>query len=200
MRNRGTLIFLVAILLISFSRASAFAQSVIGMPVAEGQTKAPLVTTVQQPKAITASGAGTGTIATGSCSTLTCNSGDICNCWQASVPVTPTGIGKSTLAFSLNNDTNPLVNNGSNGVCEPMSGTGTITKKNGDLANLQIGGSLCVVGGSVPPVMFTGNFTMIGGTGSLAAATGTGVFSFTDDSINLGSANFIATMTGAFLK
>jgi hypothetical protein len=200
MRNRGTLIFLVAIFLLSFSRASVFAQSVIGMPVAGVQNQTPLVTTVKQPKAITASGAGTGTIASGSCSTLTCNSGDTCNCWQASVPVTPTGIGKSTLAFSLNNDTTPLVNNGSNGVCEPMSGTGTITKKNGDLANLQIGGTLCVVGGSVPPVMFTGNYTMIGGTGSLAAATGTGVFSFTDDSINLGSANFIATMTGAFSK
>jgi hypothetical protein len=46
---------------------------------------------------------GSMTLALPPCATVTCNSGDTCNCVQATIPVNPTGLGKGTLTMSMNN-------------------------------------------------------------------------------------------------
>jgi hypothetical protein len=139
-------------------------------------------------------------ITVGTCAALTCNVPDSCNCWQGSIPVTPTGLGPSTLALTLNNDLNSLGNNGSNGVCRLMSGIGLITTKNGDKVNLSVTGSVCIESLTTVPLGFDGNFSVTGGTGKLASARGTGALDFAFYSAIFGTTSIDLVANGAFAK
>lgn len=146
-----------------------------------------------------ARGTGTVTLTDGSCPTLTCNAGDDCTCLQGTVPVNPTGLGKSTLALTLNVDIDSLGNNGSNGLCRLMSGTGVITSAKGDKVNMSITGSLCAEAG-VPPAGFDGTFSISGGTGKLSNARGTGAIDFDFYTLLFSTTSVDLVMNGAFAK
>jgi hypothetical protein len=149
--------------------------------------------------ALSARGTGSITVTMGSCAGLTCNSGDSCNCFMATVPINASGLGKSTLALTLNNDLNSLGNNGSNGVCRLMSGIGVITVTSGDTLTFSITGDVCTVNETLP-VGFDGNFSVSSGTGKLSTARGAGVLDFAFYTLGFSTSSIDLVMNGAFAK
>jgi hypothetical protein len=73
--------------------------------------------------------------------------------------------------------------NGDGGYCAPADGTSTITGVNGDTITEDVSGMVCEVGPTslTAPHTFTGTFTITGGTGRFADATGSGTVTGGDD-------------------
>jgi hypothetical protein len=184
--------------------ALVFAAPLLAEDINGGSGEAAASTRAGSPKVVplgpfSARGTGTITVTMGSCAGLTCNSGDTCNCFMATVPINPSGLGKSTLALTLNNDLESLGDNGSNGICRLMSGIGVITVTSGDTLTLSITGDDCPVK-EIPPVGFDGNFSVSSGTGKLSAARGTGALDFAFYSLDFSTSSIDLVMNGAFAK
>jgi hypothetical protein len=73
--------------------------------------------------------------------------------------------------------------NGAGGFCAPASGPATLTAANGDTLTMQVTGTVCEVGATSAnvPHTFTGTYTITGGTGRFAGATGSGTSTGGDD-------------------
>lgn len=104
-------------------------------------------------------------------------------------------LGAGPYTSTLTVDWAAATSNGDGGYCAPASGPSTITAANGDTLSLQNSGTVCEVGatGSNVPHTFTGTFTITGGTGRFANATGSGTTTGGDD--GSGNSNYSASGT-----
>lgn len=85
--------------------------------------------------------------------------------------------------------------NGAGGFCAPADGPSTLTAANGDTLTLSNTGTVCEVGatGANVPHTFNGRFTITGGTGRFAEASGSGTETAGDD----GAGNSTYTLSGS---
>ena len=83
--------------------------------------------------------------------------------------------------------------NGHGGFCAPASGPSTLTAAHGDTLTLSNSGTVCEVGhtGANVPHTFNGTYTITGGTGRFAHASGSGTETGGDD--GAGNSNYSAT-------
>ena len=79
--------------------------------------------------------------------------------------------------------------NGQGGFCAPATGSSTLTAANGATLTFSQTGTVCEVGKSSPNVAhtFTGTYTITGGTGRFAGATGSGTISGGDNGQGISS-------------
>ncbi|HUY17903.1 MAG TPA: hypothetical protein VMV15_01640 [Candidatus Binataceae bacterium] len=149
----------------------------------------------------TAVGSGTADVdLSGPCATVSCPGTDSCQCLTISgAKIRPTGLGKSTLTASINLDANTNTPNGAgDGFCDLASGPGTITAANGDTISIDFTGSFCV-GFTFLNFVVNGGYTIVGGTGRLASAAGTGNYAVTASEVSL-PGEAAVTMNGTFRK
>jgi hypothetical protein len=134
------------------------------------------------------------------CQGLTCPGTDVCTCLTISgVNLKATGLGHSTLDASINVDASTLIPNGAgDGFCDLASGPATVTAANGATAALDLTGSFCV-GNSFVNYVLNGGFTIVGGTGKLTNAVGTGNYSITAPEA-FGDSPAAVVMNGALSK
>ncbi|HUY18794.1 MAG TPA: hypothetical protein VMV15_06165 [Candidatus Binataceae bacterium] len=134
------------------------------------------------------------------CQGLTCPGTDTCTCLTISgVNLKATGLGHSTLDASINVDTSTLTPNGAgDGFCDLASGPATVTAANGSTAALDLTGSFCV-GNSFVNYVLNGGFTVVGGTGHLANAGGTGNYAISAPEA-FGDSPAAVVMNGAMSK
>jgi len=194
-------VYFVAVVATSALTTSASTQDVLGRPSQAASAQPETFATSTKPfNFFSALAAGSVNIASGACADVFCNGTDSCNCLTISSLTLKAGsLGRSTISCELNNDTTVPVNNGSGGVTEPAGGICTITAANGSLLNLQLNGWLGVVDSSTF-VEVSGGYTITGGTAKFSDAAGTGTFALSVDSINLGTANGVFSLSGAFRR
>jgi hypothetical protein len=146
-------------------------------------------------------GAGTASVdLLAPCAGVICSTGDTCQCLTISgATLKSKGLGNSTLVANLNLDaTTNLPNGAADGFCDLASGPGTITAANGDQVTVDFTGSFCV-GFNFVNFVINGGYTIVGGTGKLANAAGTGSYAFSASEITLpGEAAVV--MNGSFRK
>jgi len=63
---------------------------------------------------------------------------------------------------------------GSQGICVPASGAGSISETGGDTLEFNAVGTICEEGGPSSPYLYGGSYRITGGTGRFASAVGTG--------------------------
>ena len=93
-------------------------------------------------------------------------------------------MGTGPYVSTLTVDWAAATSNGDGGYCAPASGTqGMISGANGDTLYQSETGTVCEVGASslTAPHTFSGTFTITGGTGRFAAASGSGTVTGGDD-------------------
>lgn len=108
---------------------------------------------------------------------------------------TSSHLGRGAYVSDLTVDWAQAYPNGDGGFCAPASGPSVLTAANGDTLTLSNTGTVCEVGktGANVPHTFTGTFTISGGTGRFANASGAGTESGGDD--GAGNSSYSASGT-----
>jgi hypothetical protein len=139
----------------------------------------------------TAQGSCTGVAS--ACVDRACFGSDSCQCVSfTGFSVKLPQVGAVSLNAELNLDLNLA-----NGLCDVAYGIGTGSTKSGDTVNFLFNGQFCF--GSSVADTFSGPWLASGGTGKLASANGTGLYSETV-STSLSTQPCVFTMDGAFRK
>jgi hypothetical protein len=141
---------------------------------------------------------GSCTTSAAACPDTPCAGGHSCECISnSSFPIKLPQAGAVTLNTEINLDpSNTAVTIGVS-VCFGAYGIGTGTIKNGDTINVFYNGQICGTGTGIDNV--GGTWLVTGGTGTLANASGTGLFSQNmPDAFSTSSC--VYTMDGAFRK
>lgn len=120
-------------------------------------------------------GVGTGGLGNGACSGIPCKAADTCSCLGAAYALKGAGIGeggKLTVALTVdttNDDFLPIDDLGES--CNPGTGTGTISSKNGsETITVNISGLECPTLGSAD--VFAGTYVVTGGSGGFSSSSG----------------------------
>jgi hypothetical protein len=142
---------------------------------------------------------------------LACPSGDFCACITATGAIKGPVGGASAITTEIsvdfaNNTALYGTPNGSGGSCYGASGIAVVTAANGDELDMLLQGMNCdaVPVGTAPDQIFgadfNGTYSMLGGTGKFASATGTGAFSESLSDVNTANAPATFTLTGSLGK
>ena len=154
-------------------------------------------------------GIGTGTYddVGGPCPGVICSSGDTCECLSITgATLKASALGNATFAAKININLSSLTANGVScgmfcGFCDLATGPATITAANGDTVTLDLTTDFCV---GFHKVNFEeeGGWTVVGATGKLAAAAGTGVITLTGAELTEGVTDIpvAVSMNGVFHK
>jgi hypothetical protein len=123
---------------------------------------------------------GTFDFAVGACPAVSCSSGHTCQCFSmSSINLKATGLGASKFTANINVDVTTFTRSGAGGsFCDLAAGPATITTANGDTVKLDLTTPFCV-GFTFTKFEVEGGWTVVGGTGKLANAAGTGVITLT---------------------
>jgi hypothetical protein len=146
-------------------------------------------------------GTGTVTISSGACPSFSCATGP-CFCFQYSGTIKGTGISSAMIALTEQEDTGTRGN-----TCAEAFGFGTLTEKNGDTVDLDLGIEQCDSFNATSSAFFadtSGTFNITGGTGKLANAAGGGGVNLTTGDVSSCGSGCTATATffldGGFTK
>ena len=172
------------------------------MPESSG-TPAAAAATAKPFASFTGVGSGTFDFVDGPCSGVSCSSSHVCECFSMTgVALKASALGASTFAAKINVDITTLTPNGADGgFCDLATGPATITAAGGDTLSLDLTTQFCVGFGFVK-FEDEGGWTVVGGTGKLAAAAGTGVITLTgtEGTIPAHGVPVAVSMNGAFHK
>jgi hypothetical protein len=120
-------------------------------------------------------GVGTGGLGSGACSSFPCKTGDTCSCLGATYSLVGNqgfGAGKLTVALTVdttNDDLLPIDDLGES--CNPGTGSGTISNKNGSqTVTINISGLECPTLGTAD--VFNGTYVVTNGSGKYSSSSG----------------------------
>jgi len=133
------------------------------------------------PTALSLRGVGTGLLALGSCASITCPTGDACECLTLTDKVNGTlSFNNGQLTAALSIDTTHALPITVNGVCLAATGQGTLANGNGKQSvNIFVSGFACDSLAGVET--FNGTYVIQNGAGSFATANGTGAINGTQE-------------------
>ena len=121
-------------------------------------------------------GVGTGGVSNGACSTIACKTGDTCVCLAGAYSLVGNqGFKGGSFTLQLSVDTTattdlPISDQGS---CNPATGNGTISNKNGkQTVTVQVSGLECPSTSSTTPDVFNLAYVVTGGSGKYSSSSG----------------------------
>src|SRR5947207_3355341 len=104
---------------------------------------------------------------------------------SSSGPAMPMHVGNATYSLNLSSP-GATAANGAGGMCEFITGSGSITAADGSQIGFNTVGTLCNEGNSTSPLQYNGTYRIIGGNGRFVGVEGGGSLTAT-----FGSTHFI---------
>jgi len=129
------------------------------------------------------------------CPDTPCASGHLCGCISfTNFPMKLPSSGAVKVSAELSYDVNEVTDTGLS-VCFGAYGAGTATISSGDKININYNGQLCGSGTGIDST--SGTWLVTGGTGTLANARGTGLYSISHSDL-FGTSACVETMDGTY--